>query len=171
MRHWITLLVVTCATTAVHAEDGVLWDNGIVPDLVTGTVVPTPRLPDVLIVDEFTVPDDTLWLITGFALVCLVARWLLALPAGEIANVTLAAGIGVSIGLAVCFITQHVIAANVTMNLVLVTLVAFAGVWFSGHFGSYILGVLVGAFAIFPNLSPQDRRQPDEECPLRKRCP
>ena len=68
----IALLSVALVAPGVRGDDGVLWDSGIVPDNVTATVVSTPRLPDIRIVDEFVVPGNTVWIVTGFRYVLAV---------------------------------------------------------------------------------------------------
>ena len=63
---WSALLTAAVAATGARADGDILWDNGIEHDNVTATVVPTPRLPDPIIVDEVIVPEGAVWIVTGF---------------------------------------------------------------------------------------------------------
>ena len=75
IKRQIALLTLAVFAPGLRADEAVLWDNGIEPDLVTGTIVATPKLPDVRIVDEFIVPEGSVWILTGFRLWNPVGRY------------------------------------------------------------------------------------------------
>lgn len=93
-------------------------------------------------------PIRTLLLVTTIcALLSLVARWLVSLEPATAVGIASAFGGGIVIGALMCLMNQHVTVGRSLVNTALVVLVAGCAWWFAGNFGSYMLGVVLGAIS------------------------
>jgi hypothetical protein len=64
VRTWLIVVVVGVGST--RGADQLLWDNGMAPDGITGAPIPVPVAPNLLVLDDFIVPEGESWVITGF---------------------------------------------------------------------------------------------------------
>lgn len=94
-------------------------------------------------------PIRTLLLVTVvFALLSLIARWLIAQGFATALGVVSALGVGLLVGATLCLLNQHVTVGKPLVNTALVMLVAACAWWFANYFGSYMLGVVLGTISV-----------------------